>query len=77
MDKKEYLMGKYMGTIEARVLYMLIIMFIKYGIWKYKLAGVLPITQYISNDIKNFVNSITSREERVEAAGLQICCDWW
>jgi hypothetical protein len=45
---------------------MLINMFIKYGIWKYKLAGVLPNAQYISNDIKNFVNGITSREGRVE-----------
>jgi hypothetical protein len=59
-DKKEFLMGKDMGTIEATLLYMLINMFVKYRIWKYKLAGVLPNTQYITNDLRNFINGISS-----------------
>ena len=59
-DKKEFLMGKDMGTIEATLLYMLINMFVKYRIWKYKLAGVLPNIQYITNDLRNFINGISS-----------------
>jgi hypothetical protein len=61
-------MGKDMGTIEATVLYMLINMFVKYRIWKYKLAGVLPNTQYITNDLRNFMDGITSYNK------WRICC---
>jgi hypothetical protein len=60
IGKKEFLMGKDMGTLEATVLFMLLNMFIKYRIWKYKLAGVLPNTQYISNDLNKWINGISS-----------------
>jgi hypothetical protein len=62
-DKKNHLMGKDMVTMEATLLYMLINMFVKYRIWKYKLAGVLPNTQYITNDLRNFINGITSHNK--------------
>jgi hypothetical protein len=49
-----------MGTVEARVLYMLHNMFIKCRIWKYKLAGVLPVTQNIVHDLETWATSLTS-----------------
>jgi hypothetical protein len=42
VEKKDFLMGKDLGIMEASVLYMLINMYIKNRIWKYKLARVLP-----------------------------------
>jgi hypothetical protein len=35
-------------------------MYIKYRIWKYKLAGALPSVQYICNDLTKFVNSLST-----------------
>jgi hypothetical protein len=59
VERNAFLMGKELGSIEATVLYMLMNMCIKYRIWKYKLAGVLPNVQHICNDLTNFVNGIT------------------
>jgi hypothetical protein len=39
---------------------MLINMYIKYRIWKYKLAGVLPLVRCISNDLNRWVNTLVS-----------------
>jgi hypothetical protein len=58
LDKKDFLLGRNMGIMEATVLYMLINMYIKYRIWKYKLAGVLPKVQCINNDVSNWVNKL-------------------
>jgi hypothetical protein len=60
VNKGDYLMGKELGTEEATVLYMLINMYIKYRIWKYKLAGVLPLVRCISNDLNRWVNTLVS-----------------
>jgi hypothetical protein len=60
VDKTEFLLGKELGSIEATVLYMLMNMYIKYRIWKYKLAGALPSVQYIFNDLTKFVNSLST-----------------
>jgi hypothetical protein len=35
-------------------------MFIKYKLWKYKLAGVLPLAQNIANELKDWVNKLTA-----------------
>jgi hypothetical protein len=43
VNKGDFLMGRELGTEEATILYMLINMYIKYRIWKYKLAGALPL----------------------------------
>ncbi len=45
VDKGDFLMGRELGTEEATILYLLINMYIKYRIWKYKLAGALPLTR--------------------------------
>jgi hypothetical protein len=60
VNKGDFLMGKELGTEEATVLYMLINMYIKYRIWKYKLAGVLPLARCISNDLNRWVNTLVS-----------------
>jgi hypothetical protein len=52
-------MGRDLGLMEASVLYMLINMYIKYRIWKYKLAGVLPKDNCITIDVRNWVERIT------------------
>jgi hypothetical protein len=49
-----------MGSVEATVLYMLHNMFIKYMIWKYKLAGVMPVVQNIVNDLEQWASNLTS-----------------
>jgi hypothetical protein len=59
VDKKAFLMGKDMGTVEATMLYMLTNMCIKYRIWKYKLAGILPKENCIANDVKHWLNNLT------------------
>jgi hypothetical protein len=58
VDKKSFLMGKIVGFLETSQLYMVINMFIKYRIWKYKLAGVLPMINSICNDTKNFLDNL-------------------
>ncbi len=60
VEKEEFLLGKETGIIESNILYMLINMLIKYKIWKYKLAGVLPLSQSITNELKEWVNRITA-----------------
>ncbi len=59
IDKNSFLMGRDMGCLEATLLYMLCNMFIKYRIWKYKLAGVLPKPNSIANYVKNWIQEIT------------------
>jgi hypothetical protein len=60
VEKTDFLMGREMGTEEATSLYMLINMYIKHKIWKYKLAGVLPLARCISNDLNRWVDSLVS-----------------
>jgi hypothetical protein len=52
-------MGRDLGFMEASVLYMLINMYIKYRIWKYKLAGVLPKHNCIIKDVRYWVDMLT------------------
>jgi hypothetical protein len=56
-------MGRDMGIIEATVLYMLTNMFIKYRIWKYKLAGALPRAKNITNDLREWMNCLTAYDK--------------
>jgi hypothetical protein len=60
VGKKEFLLGKDMGTVEATVFYMLHNMFIKYRIWKYKLAGVMPVIQNILHDLEHWAGALTT-----------------
>jgi hypothetical protein len=59
IDKKSFLMGRDMGCMEASMLYMLVNMYIKYRIWKYKLANVEPKAYNIANDTKLWIQDIT------------------
>jgi hypothetical protein len=59
VEKKQFLLGIDTGIVEANVLYMMVNMYIKQRIWKYKLAGVLPISQNISNELEEWVNKLT------------------
>jgi hypothetical protein len=52
VEKQDFLMGKDLGTVEATNMY------IKYKIWKYKLAGALPRVNNITNDLKEWMNSL-------------------
>jgi hypothetical protein len=59
VDKKSFLMGKDMGIVEATMLHMLSNMCIKYRLWKYKLAGVLPKVNCIKNDVTKWMDELT------------------
>jgi hypothetical protein len=63
VGKKDFLLGKDIGTVEATVLYMLINMFIKHRIWKYKLAGVMPVTQNIMYDLEQWTSNLAAHNK--------------
>jgi hypothetical protein len=63
VEKKDFLLGKAMGTVEETVLYMLINMFIKQRIWKYKLAGVMPLIQNIMYDLDQWTSNLTAHNK--------------
>jgi hypothetical protein len=58
VDKKDFLFGKDLGILEATLLYMLVNMYIKYRIWKYKLAGFLPRNNNIINDVRDWMEKL-------------------
>jgi len=58
VEKETYLMGRVILCQEATQLFMIVNMFIKYKIWRYKLAGVLPNTGCITNDVRVFAETI-------------------
>jgi hypothetical protein len=58
VGKKEFLFGRDLGIMEATLLYMLINMYIKYKIWKYKLAGFLPKHNSIVNDVREWIEKL-------------------
>jgi hypothetical protein len=60
LDKKHFLMGKLILCAEVTQLYMLINMYIKYRIWKYKLANTKPSTNNIINDTKYFIQGLVA-----------------
>jgi hypothetical protein len=60
LDKKHFLMGKLVLCAEVTQLYMLINTYIKYRIWKYKLANTKPSTNNIINDTKYFIQGLVA-----------------
>jgi hypothetical protein len=58
VQKKDFLMGKNLGILEVTMAYMLVNMYIKYRIWKYKLAGVLPNENNIIRDVKYWIENL-------------------
>jgi hypothetical protein len=60
VSKKEFLMGKDLGILEVSLAYMLVNMYIKYRIWKYKLANVLPNINNIIRDVQYLREQLNS-----------------
>jgi hypothetical protein len=58
VNKKSFLMGKITGFLETTQLYMLVNMYIKYRIWKYKLANAMPNANCIQNDVTKLLESL-------------------
>jgi hypothetical protein len=63
IEKKDFLMGRDLGLMEASILYLLINMYIKYRIWKYKLAGVLPKINCIIKGLRDWVEVLTKNNK--------------
>jgi hypothetical protein len=61
VNKKDFLMGKLANSIEGTALYQLINLFLRYKIWNYKLAGILPKTGTIVHETEQFIIRICSR----------------
>ena len=58
VTKKDFLFGRDLGIMEATLLYMLVNMYIKYRIWKYKLAGFIPRNNSIINDVNDWIGKL-------------------
>jgi hypothetical protein len=58
LEKKDFLMGKLIWCMEGTQLYMLVNMFVKYRVWKYKLAGVIPNVGWITEDTNKFIREV-------------------
>jgi len=58
LEKKDFLMGKIIWCMEGTQLFMLVNMFIKYKVWRYKLAGVIPNAGWIAEDTKKMIKEI-------------------
>jgi hypothetical protein len=58
VNKKDFLFGRDLGIMEATLLYMLVNMYIKYKIWKYKLAGFIPRNNSIINDVREWMEKL-------------------
>jgi hypothetical protein len=54
-------MGKLANSIEGMSLYLLINLYIRYKIWNYKLAGILPKPGTIIHETEQFINIIGNR----------------
>jgi hypothetical protein len=61
VNKKDFLMGKLANSIEGTSLYLLINLYIRYKIWNYKLAGILPKPGTIIHETEQFINRIGNR----------------
>jgi hypothetical protein len=58
MEKKTFLMGKIAQNMELTLIFQLVNMFIRYKIWNYKLAGILPKKTMIVHETENFIVEI-------------------
>jgi hypothetical protein len=57
-DKKIFLMGKIAQNMELTLIFQLVNMFIRYKIWNYKLAGILPKKGMIVHETENLLLEI-------------------
>jgi hypothetical protein len=58
VSKKDFLMGRNLGILEVTMSYMVVNMYIKYRLWKYKLACVLPNEKNIIRDVRYWIENL-------------------
>jgi hypothetical protein len=58
LDKKSFLMGKIAQNMELALIFQLVNLFIRYRIWNYKLAGILPKKNMIVHETENCIREI-------------------
>jgi hypothetical protein len=63
IDKKSFLMGKLANGVECTAIYQLINQFIRYNIWNYKIAGILPKKGMIVHEVENFIHFIGKKPD--------------
>jgi hypothetical protein len=56
-------MGKLAHSVECTALFQLINQFIRYKIWNYKLAGILPKKGMIVHEVENFINFVGKKPD--------------
>jgi hypothetical protein len=56
-------MGKIANSAECSAVYQLINYFVRYKIWNYKIAGVLPKKGMIVHDTENFINFVSKKPD--------------
>jgi hypothetical protein len=61
VDKKTVLMGKLGSNVECTAMGHLINMYIRYKLWNYKLAGILPKNGTIVHETECFINFICTK----------------
>jgi hypothetical protein len=57
-DKKAFLMGKIGQNMELTLIFQLVNMFIRFKIWNYKLAGILPRKSMIVHEVETLLTVI-------------------
>jgi hypothetical protein len=58
VDKKTFLMGRLGNSVECTAMGQLISMYVRYKIWNYKLAGILPKKGTIVHETECFITDI-------------------
>jgi hypothetical protein len=61
INKPHFLMGRTAPNYEAAALYQLVNMFIRFKIWNYKLANILPKKGTIVHETETFINYVCRR----------------
>ncbi len=56
-------MGKLAHSVECTALFQLINQFIRYKIWNYKIAGILPKKGMIVHEGENFINFVGKKTD--------------
>jgi hypothetical protein len=62
-DKKSFLMGKAAQNMELSSIFQLVNLFIRYKIWNYKLAGILPKPGMLVHETERFITEIFKKQD--------------
>jgi hypothetical protein len=63
ISKNEFLMGKVAACREIAIIYQLCNIFIRYRIWNYKIANILPKSGSIANDLNILLNRFSEKPQ--------------